>query len=452
MAKLVTKYVCTECGHVESKWMGRCPACNSWNSFEEEVQEIEKKSSVKSHAGGMISDEKPHSLASVEVDPEYRFNTGISELDRVLGGGVMKGSSVLLGGEPGIGKSTMMLQVAASVGRTRKTLYVSGEETQSQVKLRADRLKLDGKVIEIYSNTHLESLVSILKNEKPEIVIVDSLQTMSSNEIDGVPGAVSQIRECATGLVEVTKQLGITLFLIAHVNKEGAIAGPKLIEHLVDTVLYFDQAGSGVRLIRAAKNRYGSVDELGVFTMTSTGLEPVDDPTSFFISEREGDTPSGVVYTAAVEGTRAFLVEIQALCVPAKSGYSRIYSDKIDTSRVSRVAAVLERHIGLRLSDSDIYVNVAGGFRLDEPAIELPLAIAIYSALANKPLKGRILSFGEISLAGEVRPVPFADKREKAASDLGFKRVIMPKSSACAGKLSACKCDRISDALRNLEI
>ncbi len=440
------QFVCTQCGRAESKWLGRCPDCGSWNSFEEELIPTQKGKPGKT---AQISLEtKPVSLADIEVEPGFRYESGISELDRVLGGGVMRGSSILLGGEPGIGKSTLMLQMIERCSLERTVLYVSGEESPSQVKLRAQRLGLSLSKISIFCDTRIEVLVNVLEKVKPQVLVVDSLQTLSSSEVASPAGSVNQIRFCSTELVGIAKQLGISLFLVGHVTKEGVLAGPKVIEHLVDTVLYFDQVGSGVRLIRAAKNRFGSVDEIGIFHMGEKGLKAVTNPSSFFITDREGESaPAGIAYTAVVEGSRTFLVEIQALTVPSKSGFSRVYSDRIDTARVTRIAAILERHAQVRLNDQDIYVNVAGGMRLSEVSIDLPLALALWSALQGVPLPSSLVSYGELSLAGEVRTVGFAEKREKASSELGFKRVLLPKSNKAKSTLKVYPVDTIKKAL-----
>lgn len=427
------QYVCSQCGHVETKWLGRCPECGGWNTFEEEAVTTSAdmtKSVVLSDGGKAVP------LKDVQVEPGYRFSTGISELDRVLGGGVMKGSSVLIGGEPGIGKSTLMLQMASLCIRDRSILYVSGEESPGQVKLRGERLRLDVDRISIFCDTRVEAISEVLEETKPQMVIIDSLQTLVSAEVPSPAGSVNQIRATSTALVGMTKRLGISLFLIGHITKEGILAGPKVIEHLVDTVLSFEQSGSGVRIIRALKNRFGSVDELGIFTMGEKGLEPVRDPSLFFISQRAGNvTPPGIAYTAVTEGSRTFIVEIQALTVSTKSGYSRVYSDRIDSARVLRVSAILERHAGLALGEQDIYVNVGGGVKLNEVAIELPLALALWSAYRGVALPGRLVSFGELSLAGEVRPVGFSDKRIKAAVEMGFTRLMVPKGTK-SGKLT----------------
>jgi len=440
------QFVCTQCGRTESKWLGRCPDCGSWNSFEEELVQIQQGKPGKT---AQISLEtKPVSLEDIQVEPGFRYESGISELDRVLGGGVMRGSSILLGGEPGIGKSTLMLQMIEKCSLERSVLYVSGEESPSQVKLRAQRLGLSLSKISIFCDTRVEVLVNVLEQMKPQVVVVDSLQTLSSSEVASPAGSVNQIRFCSTELVGISKRLGISLFLVGHVTKEGVLAGPKVIEHLVDTVLYFDQVGSGVRLIRAAKNRFGSVDEIGIFHMSDKGLTAVTNPSSFFITDREGESaPAGIAYTAVVEGSRTFLVEIQALTVPSKNGFSRVYSDRIDTARVTRIAAILERHAQVRLNDQDIYVNVAGGMKLNEVSIDLPLALALWSALKGVPLPSSLVSYGEMSLAGEVRTVGFAEKREKASSELGFQRVLLPKSNKTKGNLKVYPVDTIKKAL-----
>lgn len=427
------EYVCSQCGHVEKKWLGRCPECGSWNTFEEEAVKPETDATKVAVLATM---KEPQALSSVRVDPGYRFSTGIGEFDRVLGGGVMKGSAVLIGGEPGIGKSTLMLQMASRIGQNMSVLYISGEESPGQVKLRSERLWLSMGQVSIFCDTRLEVIRPVLEKTKPQVVIIDSLQTLLSNDIPSPSGSVNQIRACSTALVGLCKSLGISLFFIGHITKEGVLAGPKVIEHLVDTVLSFEESGSGIRMLRALKNRFGSVDEIGIFLMAEKGLEPVEDPSSFFISQRAGkEVPPGIAYTAVTEGSRTFVVEIQALTVSAKSGYSRVYSDRIDSARVMRVSAILEKHAGLALAQSDIYVNVAGGIKLGEVSIELPLALALYSAYRGVSLPSRLVSFGELSLAGEIRPVGFSQKRAKAAIEMGFERMMVPQGTKL-GKLS----------------
>ncbi|MFA6844446.1 MAG: DNA repair protein RadA [Sphaerochaetaceae bacterium] len=440
------QYVCSQCGHVEAKWLGRCPECGNWNTFEEEAVPVATNDTRKSVI--IDSSGKVQALNEVVVEPGYRFSTGISELDRVLGGSLMRGSSILLGGEPGIGKSTLMLQMIAKCAQERSVLYVSGEESAGQVKLRAERLSLNLKGISIICDTRIEILETLLGQLKPQIVVIDSLQTLVCSDIPSPAGSINQIRACSTALVGVSKQLGISLFLVGHITKEGILAGPKVIEHLVDTVLSFEESGSGVRMIRALKNRFGSVDEIGIFLMTEKGLEVVKEPSLFFMGQREKKTlPPGIAYTAIVEGSRTFLVEIQALTIPAKSGFSRVYSDRIDAPRVLRVSAILERHTSLALNDQDIYVNVAGGIKLSEVSIELPLALALWSAYKNVSLPSQLVSFGELSLAGEVRPVGFSDKRVKASLEMGFDRLLVAKGTKLGKLINASAVSNIKEAL-----
>ena len=434
-----TRFVCSACGRVESKWLGRCPSCGAWNSFEEEkVQPVSR--SMPAAATGAV-DEKIRKLSDVVVSDSVRFSSGIDELDRVLGGGVMRPSSVLVGGDPGIGKSTLMLQLTASCSSVGPVLYVSGEESPSQVKLRAQRLGLDASRIDILCDTRLESLVEAIEKLSPAVVVIDSLQTLASGEVSSMAGSVNQMRTCCMSLSLLAKARNIAMFFIGHVTKDGMLAGPRIVEHLVDTVLYFESAQTGVRILRSIKNRFGSVDEIGIFSMDADGLSPVKDPSLFFISDRREDgLPSGIAYTAVAEGTRTFLVEIQALTVPCKGGSPRIYSDRIDTARVNRVAAILERHAGLVLSDCDTYINVAGGIRINEVSTELALAMALWSARTGTPLHERQVCFGELSLAGEVRPVSFLERRVKAAIEMGFDRILAPASCGAGDeRISTCR-------------
>ena len=434
-----TRFVCSACGRVESKWLGRCPSCGAWNSFEEEkVQPVSR--SMPAAATGAV-DEKIRKLSDVVVSDSVRFSSGIDELDRVLGGGVMRPSSVLVGGDPGIGKSTLMLQLTASCSSVGPVLYVSGEESPSQVKLRAQRLGLDASRIDILCDTRLESLVEAIEKLSPVVVVIDSLQTLASGEVSSMAGSVNQMRTCCMSLSLLAKARNIAMFFIGHVTKDGMLAGPRIVEHLVDTVLYFESAQTGVRILRSIKNRFGSVDEIGIFSMDADGLSPVKDPSLFFISDRREDgLPSGIAYTAVAEGTRTFLVEIQALTVPCKGGSPRVYSDRIDTARVNRVAAILERHAGLVLSDCDTYINVAGGIRINEVSTELALAMALWSARTGTPLHERQVCFGELSLAGEVRPVSFLERRVKAAIEMGFDRILAPASCGAGDeRISTCR-------------
>ena len=431
MAKAAVRYICSACGHIEPKWTGRCPDCGGWNTFEEELAPAKGKGGAKAQ---QESQEKVLKLSDVPSESSYRASSGMDELDRVLGGGIMRPSAVLVGGEPGIGKSTIMIQLLSNLSGKSKVLYVSGEESPSQVRARADRMRLNSHDISICSDMRLEELSGTIERMKPDYIVIDSLQTLHSSEIDSYAGSPTQIRACCMELASLAKRLGSAIFFIAHVTKEGNIAGPKIVEHMVDTVLYFESAETGLRLLRAAKNRFGSVDEIGLFSMDSDGLHGVSDPESIFISSREkGKLPSGIAFTPVIEGSRVFTVEIQALVVPAKTGLQRIYSERIDSGRVSRVAAILQRHAGLELTDQDIYVNVAGGMRLTEVSIDLALALALYSSKADRPLREDLASFGELSLAGEVRPVAFAERRAKRLAELGSRQLLCSGLSAQEG-------------------
>ena len=429
-------YKCSSCGHEEPKWLGRCPECEEWNTLIETAVNSARNSRGDTK-GGM-----PQTLPLSAVDPieGSRINSGIVELDRVLGGGIMKRSAVLVGGEPGIGKSTLLLQLSAAVQTKGRVLYVSGEESAGQLKLRADRLGLKTGIerIEIFCSGNLEEIETVLNNVKPVLVLVDSAQTLFSADAGSAPGAVNQMKYCAFELINWVKEHDASLFLTAHVTKEGFIAGPKMLEHMVDTVLYFEQNDktSGLsgtadcRFLRAAKNRFGSVDEIGIFTMGEQGLSPVEDTGRLFLVRREGDLPPGVATAAVLEGTRTILVEIQALTIPAKGNISRVFSDKIDSGRVSRISAALEKHLGLRLSDQDIYVNAAGGIRITEVGVELALACALYSARTGLALPADLAIAGELSLTGEIRPVRRLAGRVKTAVNLGYNSFLGPAPEA----------------------
>ncbi len=416
-----TAYVCASCGYDTSKWLGRCPACGEWNSFRELRIPAGNSAATRSGSAGlaaMAEREPPRLLAEVEASPPKRYPAGMDELDRVLGGGLVPGTTVLLGGEPGIGKSTLMLQVAATL--PGKGLYVSGEESPAQVKNRAIRLKLPQDSLEILCETSLENLMDVLEQTKPAYLVVDSIQTLLSGEAGVVPGTPNQLKIAGHRLTTWAKAANTPLFLIAHVTREGTIAGPKVIEHLVDTVLYFDHSSTDLRILRASKNRMGSVDEVGLFRMGPQGLVSIPDPAGLFLEHRREKPPVGSAVTAVYEGSRILLVEIQALVITAKGASGRIYADRMDSARVSRVAAVLERHAGLRLSDQDIYVNVAGGLRVSDTGSELALALALFSARSEHALPGGLMGTGELSLAGEVRPVPHLRRRIKTAVDTGL--------------------------------
>jgi len=415
-------YICAECGHEEPKWLGRCPECGSWNTFQERTKidgmRTENRREHKKQA--QIVD-----FSGINDADTFRTATNISELDSVLGGGIAAGSAVLIGGEPGIGKSTLMLQMLASL-RQHSCLYISGEESPRQIRHRADRLQLNYSHLHMLCDTRVETILSRLQTAQPDIVVIDSVQTLVSEELGAVPGTVNQIKYGCMELIDWAKENDAAVFLVGHVTKDGAIAGPKVIEHMVDTVLYFEQGDSDVRMLRAAKNRFGSVDEIGIFTMESTGLMPVPDPFSFFLTQRPGRLPPGITSAAIFEGSRSYIVEIQALTVPAKGSFSRVFAEGVDSNTVTRVAAVMEKHLKLELSRQDIYVNVAGGMRLHDVGVELPLAVAMYSAMTNKSLSKFCSSAGEISLAGELRPTGHIGRRYKGADDLGMHLFVGP--------------------------
>jgi len=417
-----TSFACSACGHREPKWLGRCPSCGAWNSFTEE------EAPRPARAAGSPAVAVP--LASIENTAGLRMDSGIAELNRVLGGGLMRGATVLVGGEPGIGKSTLMLQAASRLVSPGRVLYVSGEESPGQIRMRAERIGAVSDRIEVLAETELGAVLKALEAVKPVLVLVDSIQTLFSREAGGQPGSPTQVRLATGELVDWARRRDAAMLLVAHVTKEGLIAGPKLVEHLVDTVISFEQAGTEVRMLQAVKNRFGSVDEVGLFRMGEQGLAEVTDPSALFLVHREDGLPSGVAVAPVFEGSRVLLVEIQALVVPAKGGISRIYSDRIDSGRAARVAAVLEKHLGARFSELDLYVNVAGGIRIAEVGVELPLALALYSAKVGVPLPDRLAVTGEVSLAGEVRPVSGIEKRLKACQEMGFAPLVGPLARA----------------------
>lgn len=434
----LTAYRCAKCGYTQPRWLGRCPDCGEWNSLEEVIVQDETAAgpagviaqAARDGSGARAVVPRAVPLSAVQARDGARMTTGIGELDRVLGGAAMKRSAILVGGEPGIGKSTLLLQAASSAATNGRILYVSGEESAAQIRARADRLGVPVDRIEILCTGRLEDIARALDEVNPVFVIVDSIQTVYSPDAGAVPGTVNQLKLCAHELVSWVKERDAVLFLVAHVTKDGTIAGPKALEHLVDTVISFERNDEDVRFLRALKNRFGSVDELGIFQMTERGLAPVEDPSSLFIVRRSGDLPPGVAVVPVFEGSRVFMVEIQALTVPAKGAMTRVFSDRVDAARVSRVAAVIEKRVGLRFSDQDIYINVAGGVRLGESAIDLALAVALYSARTDIPAKPGVALIGELSLAGEVRPVNRLKPRVKAALGLGFGTVIAPEAES----------------------
>jgi len=421
--KTKTIFVCQSCGGQSPKWQGRCPDCNSWNSFVEEMG-FEGKSSFEV----VDSKEAPALLKNIEIRKEDRIDSGIVELNRVLGGGVVVGSVTLVGGDPGIGKSTLALQMCINLNKDTSVLYVSGEESTKQTKMRADRLDVSiGDNFFIVNLTNVEGIFEAIKKVNAKVVVIDSIQVIYSNQVPSSPGSVSQVRECANMLTQLAKRLGISIFIIGHVTKEGAIAGPRVLEHIVDTVLYFEgERFSSYRILRSVKNRFGSTNEIGVFEMQEKGLIEVKNPSEYFLSERKEDIPGSVV-CATLEGTRPLLVEIQALVSKAGLGIVRRRAEGIDPNRLTLLVAVLEKRVGLRLDDKDIFVNVVGGIKIDDPASDLAIVAAIASAYYNKSLPKDLTIIGEVGLGGEIRSVINIVSRMKEAAKLGFKKAIIPK-------------------------
>jgi DNA repair protein RadA/Sms len=427
MAKAKTQYVCQNCGAISPKWIGQCPDCGAWNSLQETVAAAPSKSragGISGVAGGRIQ-----RLDEVELQEEPRAPTGMPEMDRVLGGGVVPGAVVLIGGDPGIGKSTLLLQMLAQVQARLPTLYVTGEESLTQVHLRAKRLGLTRLDLPVLAETGVEQIVAQLQMLKPGLVVIDSIQTLYTDSLDSAPGSVSQLRECAAQLVRYAKASQTAVVLVGHVTKEGAIAGPRVLEHMVDTVLYFEHdPGSRFRIIRAVKNRFGAVNELGVFAMTDGGLKEVSNPSALFLS-RHGAPVPGSVITVTRQGSRPMLVEVQALVDQSTIGHPRRVTLGLEGNRLNMLLAVLHRHGGISLGDQDVFANVVGGIRIQEPAADLPLLLAALSSLRSRPVPGDWVVFGEIGLAGEVRPVAGGEERLIEAAKQGFKRAIVPEAN-----------------------
>ena len=426
-----TLYVCSNCGHETPKWLGRCPDCGEWSTFVEEARESKKavgfaeRATRTKRAGGrtMSLDEVP------PAESEGRTDTGISELDRVLGGGIVPGSMVLVGGEPGVGKSTLLLQVMGHLGEG--SLMVSGEESPRQVALSARRLGVEGRGFRVLSETDLDVIEATILDERPRVVVVDSIQTLYSPELSGAPGGVGQVRECAARLMRLAKGEGISMVLVGHVTKDGSIAGPRVLEHMVDTVLQFEgDRFQSFRVLRALKNRFGSTNEVGVFEMTGAGMAEIEDPSAFFLSRREGKTPPGVATVCLLEGTRPMLVEIESLVVPSPLAVPRRVANGVDTGRVNMLCAVLSRRAGLSLHDHDVYVNVTGGVRVEEPAADLGVALAIASALRDMPVGTGTACFGEVGLTGDLRFVSGAPRRVSELLKMGFQRIIKPEGAS----------------------
>lgn len=425
-----TLYVCNQCGYETSKWMGKCPGCNAWNTFEEqEVLPQPKSQKAKLNTGKGISADDIFQISGIDTTDEIRYYTGVSELDRVLGGGIVKGSLVLLGGDPGIGKSTLLLQICEYLGKSLSILYVSGEESVRQLKLRASRLGVNSENLYVVSNTDIEAVANTIILQKPDVVMVDSIQTMSLSSLNSSPGSVTQVRECTNVLLRVAKGEDIPIFIVGHVNKDGAIAGPKVLEHIVDAVLYFEGERSlSYRILRAVKNRYGSTNEIGVFEMRDTGLCEVENPSMMLLSGRPQNV-SGTCIACVMEGTRPILVDIQTLVSKTGFGTPRRTAAGFDYNRMALILAVLEKRAGYFFGSLDAYVNVVGGLRLDEPAADLAVALSFVSGLRDRAIDDGVVAFGEIGLAGEVRAVSHAAARIREADRLGFTKCIVPAQS-----------------------
>jgi DNA repair protein RadA/Sms len=426
LKKPETVYACQNCGHQSRKWLGKCPECGEWNSLVEE--RVHEAKHVR--RGFQKRDVEAIAYSEIESQDDVRITSGVTEFDRVLGGGIVPGTLVLIGGDPGIGKSTLLLQVADSIGSTGAVvLYVSGEESERQIKLRGERLKVDAKNLYLLPETTLENIFHEVDRLNPAAIVVDSIQTVYSAMIESAPGSVSQVREVANQFLMLAKNRGVPVFLIGHITKDGSIAGPKALEHIVDTVLYFEgERHHNHRIVRATKNRFGAANEVGVFEMTGSGLMPVANPSQMFLQERP-ENVAGSIVNACMEGTRPLLVEIQALVSGSKYGTGRRMTQGVDQNRVSLLIAMLEKRVGLQMLGDDVFVNIAGGLEVDEPAVDLGVVAAIASSFKNRPIDPHTAVFGEIGLTGEVRGTMQASARAREAQALGFKRIVMPASN-----------------------
>lgn len=422
-----TVFFCQNCGHEETKWLGQCPMCKEWNTFvEEKVIASSVSASVKTDRD---IEKKIVALSQVNTDEQKRFQTGMKELDRVLGGGIVPGSLVLVGGDPGIGKSTLLLQVCQKLAEERQVLYISGEESLSQIKLRANRMGDFSDNMKLFCETNLGTIRDVIEKKQPEFVVIDSIQTMYSEEVASAPGSVSQVRESTNVFMQLAKGLGITIFIVGHVTKEGTVAGPRVLEHMVDTVLYFEgDRHASYRILRGVKNRFGSTNEIGVFEMRQNGLVEVENPSEYMLSGKP-ENASGSVVACSIEGTRPLLIEIQALVCDTNFGMPRRTATGTDYNRVNLLMAVLEKRIGLHLANCDAYVNIAGGIRMNEPAIDLGIVMAIVSSYKNRPVDERMIVFGEVGLSGEVRAVNMPEQRVAEAKKLGFETCVVPEVS-----------------------
>ena len=428
MAKGKTSvFFCQSCGYESSKWMGQCPGCREWNTFVEEM--VDKKSAaVLGKQKGTSAETKVLALSEIEMTYDKRVSTGMKELDRVLGGGIVQGSMILVGGDPGIGKSTLLLQVCRNLSeQNKRVLYISGEESLQQIKIRAQRIGLFGDSLKLLCETNLDTIKAVIDREKPDIAVIDSIQTMFNEEVSSAPGSVSQVRESTGVFMQIAKGKGISIFIVGHVTKEGVVAGPRVLEHMVDTVLYFEgDRHAAYRILRGVKNRFGSTNEIGVFEMRESGLEEVHNPSEYMLSGKP-EGASGSVVACSMEGTRPILLEVQALVCRSNFGIPRRTAAGTDFNRVNLLMAVLEKRLGLKLGDCDAYVNIAGGIKMNEPAIDLGIVIALISSYKDKPVDEKTICFGEVGLSGEVRAVNMAEQRVLEAKKLGFEVCILPE-------------------------
>ncbi|CAL94333.1 DNA repair protein RadA [Azoarcus olearius] len=452
MAKAKTVFVCTECGAQALRWQGQCPQCNAWNTLVESIAEPAPSAGSRFAAlAGTTA--RLQALSELEPKEEPRTPTGIDEFDRVLGGGLVAGGVVLIGGDPGIGKSTLLLQALSHLAGTQAAVYVSGEESGEQVALRAQRLQLSASTLQLLAEINLERILATLREAKPRVAVIDSIQTIYSEALQSAPGSVAQVRECAAQLTRYAKQSGAALIIVGHVTKDGALAGPRVLEHIVDTVLYFEgDTHSSFRLVRAFKNRFGAVNELGVFAMTERGLRGVSNPSAIFLSQH-AERVSGSCVLITQEGTRPLLVEIQALVDAAHSPNPRRLSVGLEQTRLAMLLAVLHRHAGIVCFDQDVFVNAVGGVKIAEPAADLAILLAIVSSLRDKPLKHGLAVFGEVGLAGEIRPAPRGQERLKEAAKLGFSAAIVPRANLprqAVDGLQVIGVDRIEEALERV--
>jgi len=452
MAKVKTNYSCTECGGSTGKWAGQCPACGQWNTLVESL--VETGQNRYSQTPQSLAQTAPVlQLSDIDAMEVPRFSTGIDEFDRVLGGGLVSGGVVLIGGDPGIGKSTLLLQALASMAKQKSVLYVSGEESGAQIALRAKRLGVETSSLKLQAEIQLEKILSTLSQHKPQVVVIDSIQTMYSDALSSAPGSVAQVRECAAQLTRAAKSSDVTIIMVGHVTKEGALAGPRVLEHIVDTVLYFEgDTHSSFRLVRAIKNRFGAVNELGVFAMTEHGLKGVSNPSALFLSQHDAPV-AGACVMATQEGSRPLLVEIQALVDASHAPNARRLSVGLEQNRLAMLLAVLHRHAGIAAFDQDVFINAVGGVKIVEPAADLAVLMAIHSSMRNRPLPRGLVVFGEVGLAGEIRPAPRGQERLREAAKLGFSIALIPKANAPKQPIEGLlivAVDRIDQALSKL--